>query len=206
MAPPQKKSQTLIKVGFTLVCLIPLAWLAWRLINGDLGASPAERINHKTGLYGLRLVTVNLIWGALIALAWVPKPLKRYGYLRRHLGVTSFVYIALHLTFYFVKEGELGVAATQLFTKTYLILGLASYLILLVLTVTSADWAVRKLRARWKTLHRLVYPALVLAVLHFAFIEKKDWTEAWPYLGPLAALYVIRFAKYARGLRPRRAT
>ncbi len=47
-----------------------------------------------------------------------------------------------------------------MFTKTYLIVGLIAFVILLVLTITSADWAVRRLRAQWKTLHRTVYVAL----------------------------------------------
>jgi DMSO/TMAO reductase YedYZ heme-binding membrane subunit len=61
------------------------------------------------------------------------------------------------------------------------------------------------MRARWKTLHRTVYVAIGLTVIHFQLIEKKDWTEALPYLLPLAALYIIRLAKAARDLRPRPA-
>jgi sulfoxide reductase heme-binding subunit YedZ len=191
---------------FTLVCLIPLAWVTYRLLTGDLGANPAEHVNHKMGLIALRLLAVNLVWGSVIALGWMPRPLLKYGYLRRHLGVVMFAYLSLHFVFYFLREGDLAVASQQLFTKTYLIVGLVAWAVLLVLTVTSADWAVRKLRARWKTVHRLVYPALALGVIHFQLIEKKDWTEAWPYLAPVVLLYVIRLARVARGPRPRRAT
>ena len=203
MAFPQKISPRVTKVAFTLACLVPFGWVVYRLVTGDLGASPAEHANHKFGLIALRLLAANLIWGALIALDLMPKASRRYVYLRRHLGVVTFVYVLGHFAFYYLKEGDLAVATTQLFTKTYLIVGLVALSILLVLTVTSADWAVRRMRARWKTLHRAVYVALALSVLHFALIEKKDWTEALPYLAPLGLLYIIRLAKFARAPRRR---
>lgn len=206
MALSQKNQMKIAKVAFVLLCLIPLAWVGWRLVTGDLGAEPAERVNHKMGMIAFRMLVANLIWGSLIALGWAPKPFRRFGYLRRHLGVVTFVYAALHLAFYFLKEGDLGVAALQMVTKTYLIVGLVSWTLLLVLTVTSTDWAVRRMRANWKLLHRTVYAAMALAVIHFALIEKKDWTETFPYLLPMVGLYVIRLATLARGPKLRRAT
>ncbi len=84
---------------FTTVCLIPLAWVTYRLLTGDLGANPAEHMNHKLGMIGLRLLIANLIWGAVIALNRVPPTLRKYGYLRRHLGVVTFVYVFGHFAF-----------------------------------------------------------------------------------------------------------
>ena len=195
----QKIPVPVVKSTVCAILMGPFVWLAWRLVDGDLGAQPAEEMNHQLGLWALRLLTINLIWGSLLALGWVPMAARRLTYLRRHLGVVGFVYAFGHLAFYFVKEGDLELALTQMFTKVYLIIGLTSFTILLTLTITSADWAVRRLRKRWKTLHRLVYVAIGLSVIHFQLIEKKDWTDALPFLLPLAVLYVARVIKVIAG-------
>lgn len=187
-----------LKTTFCVITLVPFAWLAWRLVDGDLGAQPAEEMNHELGLWALRLLSLNLIWGSLLAIGWVPNSARRLTPLRRHLGVIGFVYALGHLAFYFVKEGDLGLALTQMYTKIYLIIGLVSFTILAILTATSADWAVRRLRTRWKKLHRLAYAAVLLSVIHFQLIEKKDWKDALPYLLPMLVLYAVRLVKAAR--------
>ncbi len=52
--------------------------------------------------------------------------------------------------------------------------------------------------ARWQGLHRLVYPAAVLGVLHFFMMMKADWREPAVYAVLLAALLAARLSHPAR--------
>ncbi len=180
------------KIFFILALLIPLVVLIWQLFNGQLGAQPSEEMNHKLGELTYRLLAVNLAWGSLLALGWMPKRIRRFSLLRRHLGVVTFFYALLHVTFYVLKEGDVGVALSQLFEKTYLVIGMSALLILCALTITSNNLAMRKLKKNWKKLHRLAYLAFALATVHFGLIEKEDWYEVLPVAAPLLLLYLLR--------------
>lgn len=155
-------------------------------------------MNHALGEVTYRMLAMNLIWGSLLALGWMPMKLRRFTFLRRHLGVVTFIYALLHIAFYVIKEGDFSVAINQMFEKTYLQIGLLAFLILLVLAFTSADWAVRSMRQNWKRLHRLAYVAIALGTVHFMLIEKKDWKVTLPFLIPVIVLYLIRLFRYAR--------
>jgi sulfoxide reductase heme-binding subunit YedZ len=196
-----KRSATVWKVIFVLVLLLPMFVLVYLLFTGGLGAQPSEEMNHKLGDFTFRLLTVNLIWGSLLALGWLPAPLRRFTYLRRHLGVVTFVYAFFHVTFYILKEGDVALAFRQIPEKLYLAVGLSAWIILLALAVTSANWAVRSLKKNWKRLHRLAYLAVALALFHFYLIEKKDWKVTLPLVVPLFALYLIRVLR-ALGAHP----
>lgn len=196
---PRKLSPAKIKMLFVSLLLAPLFLLLIELFTGKLGAQPSEEMNHELGEVTYRLLAVNLIWGSLIALNWVPAWARRLTFLRRHLGVVTFAYAALHVVFYVLKEGDPQLAIEQVAEKTYLILGFAAWLILLALALTSANWAVRLMGKNWKRLHRLAYLAILLATVHFALIEKKDWTVTLPMLVPLALLYTWRIARRTMG-------
>jgi sulfoxide reductase heme-binding subunit YedZ len=74
--------------------------------------------------------------------------------------------------------------------------GFSAFLILFTLAITSPKAAVRRLGGkRWQRLHRLVYLAGVLAVLHFWWLVKKDITEPMTYGAILAALLVARLIR-----------
>lgn len=176
---------------FVVLLLSPLAWLAWRLFHGGLGAQPAEKINHELGRFTYYYLAANLIWGRLLALSWIPQKLRRFTLLRRHLGVVTFFFALLHMVFYLLKEGDIPLAFEQIPTKLYLTIGMISLLILFALAVTSNNWGIRKLKKRWKTLHRLAYLAIVLATVHYFLIEKKDWRVTLPWLLTWLALALI---------------
>ena len=185
----------LYKWIFVSLLLVPLAILVWLLFHEGMGAQPSEKMNHELGRLTYRYLAVNLIWGGLLALDWVPRFLRRFTPLRRHLGVITFFYASLHMIFYLLKEGDIPLALEQIPTKLYLILGMTSLLILLVLAITSNNWGVRRLKNKWKPLHRLAYLAIVLATVHYFLIEKKDWRVTLPFLIPWLVLMGIRGLK-----------
>ena len=74
------------------------------------------------------------------------------------------------------------------------LLGMATWLVLLTLALTSSDGMVRRLGRRWQRLHRLVYLAGALAILHYAWHKagKNLLGEPFIYGLVLTALLGLR--------------
>ena len=166
--------------------LLPLAKIGWDAFQGDLGANPIEAVQNRLGFWTI----------TLLALSLVPTPawdLFRVGWpqrLRRVLGVTAFTYALLHFLFYVGvdKFFDWATISKDLTRRPFLMVGFAALLCLTPLAITSTDGWVRRLGfRRWKLLHRLVYLAAALAVVHFAWRVKADLTPAAPLRGRLRA-------------------
>lgn len=180
-------------IGFAL----PLAWLAmeWgELLNGgpnDLGANPVEYSIRYLGIGALRLLTLTLAISPLAL--WLRLPLL-VG-VRRQIGLWAFAYAVLHLMLYMALDLELSLAAlwADVVKRRYITAGMAAFVLLLPLAATSTAAAIRWLGARrWKLLHRLIYPASLLACLHFAFMVKGRQLEPLVYAGIVIALLAVR--------------
>ncbi len=178
----------------TLVCLacaLPFILLlvdVVRALAGDftaLGADPGEEIVHRMGTWGIRLLVLTLAISSLSRFAGKPG-LIRY---RRLLGLFAFAYLSVHFAAYLGLLA--GADFTQVladFTKRpYIIAGGAAFLLLIPLAATSTRAAQRRLRRNWARLHKLIYPALVLAVVHIAWLAKVSYVDAFLY-GSLAVL------------------
>ena len=182
--------------GFAIGLLFtPFLYEVVRLLRSDLGAQPAEELNHAFGTIGLFLLCLNLYLGLLIL--WVkpfPSRLRWLLRFRRPLGVGTFIYLILHVGFFVLKVGSIPDAVKETLTHIYLVWGLIAFILLLSLAVTSNDYSLRKLSfKRWKRLHKLVYLAFVLAGLHNILIEKADLIQAGLYFAPLLLLLAVRF-------------
>lgn len=186
------------KYIFVILLFTPAAWLVWDLFHGGLGANPSEKINLRLGDWTYHYLATNLIWGALLAINWMPQKLRRFTLLRRHLGVVTFIYALFHFVFYLLKEGDIPVALVQMVQKLYLILGLTGLSLLFILALTSNNYSVRRLRGNWKKVHRLAYVILPLATVHYFLIEKKDWRVTIPWLAVWIGLSCVRLLKAAK--------
>ena len=120
---------------------------------------------------------------------------------RRDLGVASFAYAAGHTAVYLWKKGSLAQVVAEL-SDSYLIAGWLALALFLPLAITSNDASMRALKRKWKTLHRLVYPAAILTFLHWIW-SAFDPATAWIHAGVLAAIETARIVLQRRG-RPRR--
>ena len=119
---------------------------------------------------------------ALLSLAVTPlvkkgKLPKVFAY-RRPLGLYAAFYAFLHLMVFFLSQGFFWPEILVGLTKPVNLIGLAVILIWIPLTLTSTKSAMRKLGAKWRTLHRLVYPAAILAVTHWFLAVKEVPIEA----------------------------
>lgn len=185
-----------MKIILRILFTLPFAvWICQTALQ-KLGADPAKSLNHKTGEMALYFIIANLIFGALTILLQKSKP-SFFKYLqqqRRFVGVISFIFLIFHFAFYLLMEGFEAKAWTQIYTKTYLILGSIAWLVMLVLAVTSNDFSVKRLGGRrWKNLHRLVYLGAAIAFFHVISIEKAD-VVFYSSLG--AALFTLEIFRW----------
>ena len=79
-----------------LVCLVPLARLAWKGYEGNLGANPIEVITHSTGDWTLIFLLVTL---SVTPLRKVTGQLWLIRF-RRMFGLFAFFYVTLHFLTY----------------------------------------------------------------------------------------------------------
>ncbi|MGD8557013.1 MAG: protein-methionine-sulfoxide reductase heme-binding subunit MsrQ, partial [Chromatiales bacterium] len=167
--------------------------------NNDLGANPVETLTHDTGDWALRFLLLSLAVTPLRLLtrrAW----LIRY---RRMLGLFAFFYAFLHFTVYlWIDQSFLwSEIAADILKRPYITMGFAAFLILLPLAATSTKGMVRRLGKRWASLHRLVYPAALLAILHFIWLTRADYREPGVYLALFLLLMLFRTPLFRRRLQ-----
>ena len=177
--------QVLVHAG----SLAPLLWLFWAIPEGRLGGDPVQELIHYLGLGGLRLLMLSLLVTPLVR--WTRKPLLNR--LRRPLGLWAFAWVTLHFAAWISLDliFAWSLIGEEIVKRTYILVGFTVWLILLALAVTSIPRLVRALGRRWKKLHRLVYPAVILACIHFWWSLKSGWIEPAIYL--LICLILLSF-------------
>ena len=169
----------------------PLAYLIRGVLTSDLGPEPVDTIQHWTGLPALTFLCLSLAVTPLRRI-WGINPLIR---LRRPLGLAAYGYAVLHLLSYviFDQEGSATEIAKDIAEHPWVLVGFSAFLLLTPLALTSTDASIRRLGGRrWQRLHRLVYPAAILAGLHFLWLVKRDVTRPVVYLVVIALLLGVR--------------
>lgn len=174
-----------LKVVLWIAALAPAAWLVRGVLQGTLGANPIETLTHTTGMTALVLLLVTLAVSPVRKLSgW--NPVIR---LRRPLGLFAFFYAVCHFSIWFVFDMvfNVGWMLEDIAERPYITVGMAAFLLLIPLAVTSTRGWIRRLGKRWAKLHRLVYVAAGLGILHYFWLVKSDYRL--PAL--LAVCYVI---------------
>jgi sulfoxide reductase heme-binding subunit YedZ len=155
------------------LALLPLALLIFDGALGRLSVNPIQDLTLRTGKAALVLLVLCLTCTpAASLLGW-----KWAAGLRKPLGLYSFLYVCLHLLVFAAVDYGLDAALIwqAVAEKRYVVAGLAAFLLLLPLALTSTRAAMRRLGRWWRPLHRLIYPAAVLAVLHYLWLAKLPW-------------------------------
>lgn len=194
------KQITWLKVLLHLAGLLPLIWLFWAASQGYFSADPAKDIQHFTGRMALKFLLATLLVTPLARYAKQPLLIRT----RRLLGLWCFAWATLHLTSYALLElgiNNLALLGSELVTRPYLTLGIVSWLILLALTLTSTQYAQRKLGRRWQLLHNFVYLVAILAPVHYLWSVKI--LSPQPILYALAAIVLLawRYKKFRQWFR-----
>ena len=193
MNKPARKIPIWLKPLVFTLCLIPFAAVCTRLLTDNLGSDPIEALSHETGQWALRMLLVTLAMSPLRQIINQIWPLL----LRRMLGLFCFFYAFLHVCVYVLLDRSLDFAAVfeDLIERPFITAGFAAFVLLLILAVTSNNASMKWLRRRWTSLHRWIYIATVLALLHLSWLAKVDRTEAAIYLGVALLLFVWRVAR-----------
>ncbi len=177
-----------------VACLGPAAWLVSGLVRGDLGADPVKTLTHTTGLSALIILLVTL---SVSPARWLTG-INGLVRLRRLLGLFVFFYAVIHFLIYAVFDHQLSVSdiTADIAEHPWVLVGFSALVILTVLAITSPAAVIRRMGGkRWQRLHRLVYVAGGLAVLHFFWLVKKDVSEPLRYAAVLGLLLLTRVIK-----------
>jgi methionine sulfoxide reductase heme-binding subunit len=155
-----------------LGALFPLAWLAWDYFQGNFSVNPIQDLTLRTGKAALVLLVLSLACTpANILLGW-----RQAISIRRALGLYASFYASIHfLIFIGLDYGfDWSLMLLEVVDKPYVWVGLTALSVLLLLAVTSTKGWKARLGKNWKRLHKLVYPAAVLVIVHFAWVKKGD--------------------------------
>ena len=173
---PAAKSITDVQFNKLVVsvnALLPLAFLTWDALRGNLGANPVEFFLRTTGVLTLLMLIATLCVTPLRKLSGWNELIK----LRRMLGLYAFFYGSLHLCTYLIFDRGLDLKGTidDVIQRPFIAIGTASFLTMVPLAVTSTNGMIKRLGGkRWQKLHRLIYPIAAGGVVHFWMIVKSD--------------------------------
>ena len=198
----------MLKPVVALLLSLPLLWLAEAVRTefvapgSALGADPGEMVVHHLGDWGLRFL--------LLTLAITPLR-RRFGWhelarCRRMTGLFAFSYLSLHLLAYLglLAGFDRTLIVEDLTKRPYIIAGGLGLLALSPLAVTSTRGWQRRLGRDWRKLHRLVFPATGLGLLHLLWLTKDGYGEFTVYLVILVLLVAERLFAWRGSIRPAR--
>ncbi len=200
----RKQGWTPLQIATHVGAFIPIILIAWDFWFGSpaspLMINPFQEVTFRTGkaalvllLLSLAVTPVNTVFG------W-----RQVIPLRKPLGLYAFMYGSLHFLIFIVDNGYIGDTIDFLavyeatFEKRFALVGFATLMILLPLAVTSNKWSMRQLRKNWKRLHRFVYLAGILVIIHFVWLVKSDIREPLAYGVVLILLLVLRLPPVRR--------
>lgn len=191
-----KRTITGLRILVHVGALIPLALLLWDARTNNLTFNPIQEITTRTGKTALILLVLSLVCTPLNTLFG----LKQVLVLRRPLGLYAFGYALLHFgIFVWLDYGfDPQLIGEAIAKKRYVLAGFAAFLLLLPLALTSTKAAMRRLGKQWKPLHRLVYVAALLVILHYVWLVKADVRQPLAYGAVVALLLVLRIPAVRR--------
>jgi methionine sulfoxide reductase heme-binding subunit len=173
-----------------LAALMPLAWLAWGILHGTLGANPAETIQLQTGRWALKFLLITLAVTPVRRLTgW--NVVIQY---RRMFGLFAFFYASLHFTSYILLDQFFDWRAIlrDIPKRPFILMGFSAFLLMVPLAITSTKGWIRRLGRRWQTLHRLIYVSAICAGIHFIWKVKVVSGDPVLYAAILTVLLGFR--------------
>lgn len=167
---------------------LPAPILLYMAATGGLGVEPIKALEHELGELALKLLVAGL----------AVTPLRRHAGLnlmkfRRAIGLLAFFYVCLHLLVWLVLDVQIpGQIWADILKRPYITIGMAGFVLMLPLAVTSNTWSVRRLGPTWRRLHRAVYVIALLGALHFIMLTKGFQIQPLAYLAVIAVLLALR--------------
>lgn len=172
--------------------LMPGLYAFYLGIYGGLGADPVREFEHLLGTWALRFLCAGLVITPIRDLLSV----NLIAY-RRALGLIAFYYVLAHFTVYLTLDRGLILTSIlgDVLKRPYIMLGMVGLLILIPLALTSNRWSIRRLGSRWNSLHKLAYPLLLAALLHYVLSLKSITLEPAIYIAVVTVLLGYRLVR-----------
>jgi sulfoxide reductase heme-binding subunit YedZ len=191
-----------LRILVHLLAWLPLVYLSYAFFAHKLTINPVQELEQILGRTAIYWMVATLAVTPLYTLTGFRDLPSR----RRAVGLYAFLYTCLHfLIFFGLDYGfNLGQAWNLVIGKVYLLVGVLAMLLLIPLAVTSFDYFMRKMGKNWKRLHWLVYPAVVVSILHYGLAQKGDLFTLRgnimrPFLWLLLTIFLLAFR--FRGVR-----
>lgn len=177
-------------VGIFALMTAPAIWLFYLASTNQLGADPAKEIVDELGQWAIRLLIITLCASTFSRRLNIRVLLQH----RRMLGLFALFYAVLHLLAVstFILGWRVDLLIRELTDRPYIMLGMASLLLLIPLGATSTKGWQKRLGRRWSALHKLIYPATLLALLHLVLLIRASVLEAIIYTLLISALLMER--------------
>ena len=168
----QKHRILVCKMLIWVAALSPGAWLVAGLIFNWLGPNPIESLTHITGMTTLVLLLVTLSITPLRRITGWNGAIR----LRRLLGLFSFFYALTHFNIWFVFDQVFNWRwmIEDIIERPYITVGFSAFVTLIPLALTSTKGWMRRLGIRWTKIHRGIYLAATLGVIHYYWLVKSD--------------------------------
>ncbi len=181
-----------------LGALAPLAVMFWDGAHNGLTANPIQSLTFRSGKTALVLLVLSLCCTPLNSIFGFRQAIK----LRRPLGVYAFLYALGHFSIFLLDYNfDPQMLYDAIFEKRYALVGFTAFLILLPLALTSTKGWQKRLGKRWTNLHKLVYLAAGLVIVHFVWLVKADVRQPLEFGAVVAVLLVVRIPAVKRVLR-----
>lgn len=168
----------------------PLMLLIFDWTRDNLTFNPIQALEVRTGKYALVLLILSLACTPLNTIFGFRQALK----IRRALGLYAFLYASIHFLIFIGLDYQFDLVLLEeaIFEKRYAFVGFAAGLILLALAITSTRGWMRRLGKTWTRLHKFVYLAGILVIVHYVWLVKSDIRVPLLYGAVVLALLIVR--------------
>jgi sulfoxide reductase heme-binding subunit YedZ len=153
-----------------LTALLLFIWLLVSFLLDELSINPFQTLEQRTGKVALILLTLSLTCTPInLVFKW-----RQVLKVRRALGLYAFSFALGHLLILAGLDYQFNFRFLNqdLATKYYIWVGAGAFIILFFLAITSFKWWMKRMGKNWKRLHRLVYLAGPLVILHYTWAKK----------------------------------
>ena len=194
----KNSTNRLIKFLLIVLGMIPMTRLLVLGNLNQLSANPIEFITRSTGTWALVFLCITLTISPLrTILKW--NGIVRF---RRTLGLIAFFYASLHFFIWIYLDHQLNweEILKDFYKRTYILFGLIAFLIMSLLAMTSNQWSIQMLKQKWSSLHKLIYPLSILALLHYWIHKaaKNDFGTVSIYATVVLSLLLFRSYKFLK--------
>jgi len=177
-----------------LLYILPAPYFFYLALTGGLGPNPVKALEQEYGGIALQLLIIGLCI----------TPMRRFFGInlikfRRTIGVLAFTYVTFHLLVWAVLDVQTADRViADIIKRPYVTIGMAGFVMLVPLAMTSNNWSLRKLGPKWRQLHKLTYVAVILGGVHYIWLVKGIQLEPLIYMAVILGLLAVRVRRIPR--------